>query len=123
MREPSLERFVGGVIQEEFQGAPLAPQALAALVAYLRALDPGTCADSAAPITLAAAADDVRRALAATETMAPPMASLLLLSAQDGVGRIVETGMKQDWSWGHSARRYSELYARIVRKTRQAVTV
>ena len=29
-------------------------------------------------------------------------------------GRLVETGMRQDWSWRHSARQYAQLYADMV---------
>ena len=35
--------------------------------------------------------------------------------------RIVETGMRQDWSWNESARKYAELYADIQKK-RQSIT-
>lgn len=35
--------------------------------------------------------------------------------------QIVETGMRQDWSWGASAKRYAELYRRTIAKTPTAV--
>lgn len=88
-RDPSLEHFVHSVIVEEFQGHEPPPQALASLIAYLRALDPAQCA-TAGPITLAHAADDVRRAISAAETTDAATASLTLLAAQDAMGRIVE---------------------------------
>jgi hypothetical protein len=88
-REPSLEHFVHGVIVEEFQGEALTDQGLAGVVAYLRASVIGACAGERA-ITLASAADDVRRAVAAAEGADAPTARLLLLAAQDGLGRIVE---------------------------------
>jgi cytochrome c553 len=87
-REPSLERFVRGVIEEEFQGPPPTAQAMAGLLAYLRALQP--CAAPEASASVAAAGDDVRRALAAALSAEPATGSLLLLAAQDAVGRIVE---------------------------------
>lgn len=87
--EPSLERFVHNVIEEEFQGEPPPAQAFAGLIAYLRALDAQSCA-AEAPITLANAANDVHRALAATRTADAPTARLLLYAAQDSIGRIVE---------------------------------
>ena len=87
-RDPSLEHFVRGVIVEEFQGAAPPAQAEAGLFAYLRALE--QCAPGMAPVTLAGAAGDVRRALAAAESADAPTARLLLLAAQDGMGRIVE---------------------------------
>jgi starch synthase len=33
--------------------------------------------------------------------------------------RIIETGMRQDWSWSASARRYEELYQRTVAQKRE----
>lgn len=89
-REPSLEVFVRGVIEEEFQGAPLPAQAFDGMIAYLRALRLRACPAGDTPITLASAADDVRRALAVAETAEPATASLLLAAAQDAIGRIVE---------------------------------
>lgn len=90
-REPSLEAFVRGVIVEEFQGEPPTTQAFAGMIAYLRALRLRACpSDDVAPVTLATAADDVRRALAAAEGADAETAPLLLLATQDSVGRIVE---------------------------------
>lgn len=90
LHEPSLDAFVHSVIVEEFQGAPPPQQAFDALIAYLGALDADTCPATPAPVTLAHAADDVRRALAAARSGDAPTASLLLYAAQDGMGRIVE---------------------------------
>ena len=87
--DPSLEHFVRSVIEEEFQGPPPSAQAFDGLIAYLRAHDLSACA-AETPITLASAADDVRRALAAAQTADAPTASLLLYAAQDSIGRIVE---------------------------------
>jgi hypothetical protein len=86
----SLEHFTQAVIGEEFQGPAPPPQAFAALIAYLRALDAGACPPGEVALTLAAAADDVRRALSATQGGEPATASLLALSAQDAMGRIAE---------------------------------
>jgi len=88
-REASLERFTRGVIVEEFASEALTEQALAGVVAYLRAMDESACA-SEGPVTLGAAADDVRRAVAAAQAADAPTASLLLRAAQDAIGRIVE---------------------------------
>ena len=89
--EPSLEAFVRGVIVEEFQGPPPPRAALDGVLAYLRALDPAACATAPSAITLASAADDVRRAVAAAGRDADAAtASLLLYAAQDAVARIVE---------------------------------
>lgn len=88
-RDPSLEHFVRGVIVEEFQGEAPPRQAFEALLAYLRALDGAACPGAAA-ITLQSAADDVRRAVSAAEHGDSETASLVLLAAQDAIGRIVE---------------------------------
>jgi hypothetical protein len=89
-REPSLEAFVRGVIEEEFQGEAPPAQALDGVIAYLRALDATACPEGAAPVTLQTAADDVRRAVAAAEGADAATARLVLLAAQDAIGRIVE---------------------------------
>jgi starch synthase len=34
---------------------------------------------------------------------------------------LIATGMRQDWSWGSSARKYSELYEKTLSKARQGV--
>jgi hypothetical protein len=89
-RDASLEHFVHGVIVEEFQGHEPSGEALASVIAYLRALDEGECDRGAAPVTLATAAEDVRRAVGAADGAEPAMARLVLLTAQDAMGRIVE---------------------------------
>ncbi len=90
LNDPSLDHFVGGVIEEEFQGQPPPPQAFAGVIAYLRALDANACPAAETPVTLSHTADDVHRALAAAQSANGPTAGLLLYAAQDGVGRIVE---------------------------------
>lgn len=87
-RDASLAHFVRGVIVDEFQGQPPPDQAFEALLAYLNALE--ACPIEPAPLTLGDAANDVRRALAAAEAADPPTAALLLLAAQDAIGRIAE---------------------------------
>jgi hypothetical protein len=89
-RDLSLEHFVRSVIVEEFQGEPPPAQAFEGLIAYLRSLDAKACPIGPTPVTLASAADDVRRALAAAESADAATARLVLLAAQDAVGRIVE---------------------------------
>lgn len=88
-RDPSLEHFVSGVIVDEFQGQRLPDEAFAALIAYLGSLRDDSCTGSV-EITFADAASDVRRALNAATVSRPQTASLLLLAAQDAIGRIVE---------------------------------
>jgi hypothetical protein len=90
-REPSLAAFIHSVMVEEFQGAEPSATTVESVLAYLRALDEGECSGRRAqPVTLASTADDVRRAVAATDGADAETASLLLLSAQDAMGRIVE---------------------------------
>jgi hypothetical protein len=90
-RDPSLEHFVHGVIVEEFQGAPPPPATMQALLSYLRALNADACVAAEIAITLRTAADDVRRAVSAAQTMGDRTTSgLLLAAAQDAMGRIVE---------------------------------
>lgn len=91
VEDPSLDHFVAGVIEQEFQGEPLPSEAFAALIAYLRALDHGACQTGNQRLTLALAADDVRRALAASGAAADRgTARLLLLAVQDGLGLVAE---------------------------------
>lgn len=90
-REPSLNVFIHGVMVEEFQGEEPSAATMESVISYLRALDEGECdSRGGQPITLTSSADDVRRALAATDGADEETASLLLLSAQDAMGRIVE---------------------------------
>lgn len=89
-RDASLEHFVAGVIVEEFQGEAPPTQAFAGLIAYLRALDQSACPGGEIAFTLAAATSDVYRALNAAQTADAATASLLLLAAQDAMGRIAE---------------------------------
>lgn len=88
--DPSLDHFVHSVIVEEFQGADPPAQALGAVIAYLNALNPARC-DAWGRVTLASAAQDVRRALrAAQATQDSATANLANLAARDRIGYIVE---------------------------------
>jgi hypothetical protein len=89
-REPSLEAFVESVIVDEFQGAPPSPRVRAALLAYLGAIRTEACGDAEA-VTMAALADDARRAFAAAGASDDAaLRDLLLLATQDALARIVE---------------------------------
>jgi hypothetical protein len=90
LNDPSLEHFVHSVIVDEFQGAEPPPQAFESIIAYLRAQNVRSCPPDAEAVTLRSAADDVRRAMAAAATADDPTAHLVLLAAQDAMGRIVE---------------------------------
>lgn len=90
LRDPSLEHFVHGVMVEEFQGEEPSAEVMASLIAYMRALDQGECARGMAAVTLASAAEDVRRAIAAADGANAETSRLVLLAAQDAMGRVVE---------------------------------
>lgn len=91
-RDPSLEHFVASVIEEEFQGEAPPPRAFAGLIAYLRALRTRSCpAEAETRLTLAHAANDVRRALAAGEASGDEAsAHLARFAARERIGFIVE---------------------------------
>ena len=98
LNDPSLEHFAHSVMTEEFQGPEPSPQAFAGVIAYLRALDTHTCSLAETPETLARAADDVRRALAAAQNTDAPTARLVLYATQDAVGRVVERLPARDFA-------------------------
>jgi len=88
---PTLAEFTRNVIEQEFQGERPPTQAFEGVLAYMRALRLRACpAEHLSAVSLATAADDVRRTLAATREADAPTRSLLLLAAQDAVGRVVE---------------------------------
>ncbi|MGD9979961.1 MAG: hypothetical protein AB7H66_15730 [Hyphomonadaceae bacterium] len=89
-RDPSLEHFLRSVVVEEFQGEEPSDATMRSLLAYLRALDEGECSSGATAITLSSAAEDVRRAVTAADDADAGTARLVLLAAQDAMGRIVE---------------------------------
>jgi hypothetical protein len=89
--EPSLTRFAAKVIEEEFQGAPPPAQAFDGVIAYLKALDPQHCpARAEDALSVETAADDVRRPLAAAPKSNAATAKLLLLAAQEAMGRLAD---------------------------------
>lgn len=90
LRDPSLEHFVHGVMVEEFQGEEPSVEVMASVIAYMRALNEGECARGMSPVTLTSAAEDVRRAIAAADGASVETSRLVLLAAQDAMGRIVE---------------------------------
>jgi len=86
----SLHDFIRGVVVEEFQGAG-DPTVIAALTAYVAALERDACPSPArtrAPLSVGSAADDVRRAVAALPH--DPTQAAVALAARDIIGRIVE---------------------------------
>jgi hypothetical protein len=97
-RDPAsgaLERFVHGLIVEEFDG-PEPPQLVQrGLAAYLRSMDAASCAvDAREPITLTSLIDDSRRAIAsavfAWSAGDRPAARLMVAAARSRLGLINE---------------------------------
>ncbi len=88
-REPSLDAFMRSVIVDEFQGAPPSDAMMAALHAYIAALEP---CDGETPLTLTDGLNDARRAIAAAghANSDPATSRLAALAAQDALARITE---------------------------------
>ncbi|HEY2178244.1 MAG TPA: hypothetical protein VGH15_06645 [Caulobacteraceae bacterium] len=81
---PDLERFIHGLVTQEFDGPEPPPAVLKGLAAYVRALSPAAC-PAAATEAVSAAADlaDARRAV---------RASLAALARHDGATAVVIVG-------------------------------
>ena len=93
--DPALERFIHGLIVEEFDGAEPPPSVLAGLGAYVRAVGQGSCGRGGREaVTLDGAAGDVARALAAarfaTDAGDSPAARLLVSAARSALGLLDE---------------------------------
>lgn len=94
----ALERFITGLIVEEFNGAPPPPAVLAGLAAYVRALSPNCPAPGQTPISVASITDNARRAVAAAQSAltAPnsvpdrATAEVMLLAARGQLGALNE---------------------------------
>jgi hypothetical protein len=92
---PGLERFIHGLVTEEFDGAEPPPAVLAGLAAYVRALSPSACpAVATEPVTVEADAENSRRAvragLAALANNDPPTALVMVGAARTTLGDIAE---------------------------------
>lgn len=90
--ENSLHAFIGGALTEEFNAAPPPAAILDGLVAYVSALDEGSCPEGPVALTPRRAIGDVLRTLdAAGEAAArndKNSADFLLATAQALLGRI-----------------------------------
>ncbi len=94
-KEPSLENFTRGVIEDEFQGAPPHPVIFNGLVAYIRELNPALCRFSdPEPITLTGDIADLDRAaqtlVMALEKEDAAVADFLLVAIRGILGRMHE---------------------------------
>jgi hypothetical protein len=92
-RDPAggaLERFIHGLVAEEFDGPEPSPEILAGLAAYVRALRPEGCGRGDRPITLASRLADVEAAVALARDSRGETRRLLLAAARSTLGAIDE---------------------------------
>ena len=90
-----LERFIHGLVTEEFDGAEPPPAVLAGLAAYVRAMSPAACpAGAAQTVSVEADIADARRAvragLAALARHDAPSAVVMVEAARSVLGAIAE---------------------------------
>jgi hypothetical protein len=84
----ALERFIRGLIVEEFDGPEPSPTVLRGLADYVRALGPRPCTRGDEPIALEARLRDVEAAVALAHTADPPTRHLLFGAARTGLGAV-----------------------------------
>lgn len=90
-RDPAggaLERFIRGLIVEEFDGPEPPPAVLRGLADYVRALGPGPCRRGDEAIALKARLGEVEAAVELAATADAPTRRLLLGAARTGLGAI-----------------------------------
>ncbi len=98
--DPTLQSFIRGLVVDEFDGLEPAPRSLAALAAYVRAVQPAGCrASEAKPLTLAQAVGEVVLGLSVARTEA---------NRGDGAGARLALGGVRD-RLGVIAARYAGL--------------
>jgi len=86
----ALENFIHGLVTEEFDGPEPPPEVLAALGAYVRALQPGACHGGERPLRLADQLAEVETAIALARTSDGDTRRLLLAAARSTLGAIDE---------------------------------
>ncbi|MEA3060248.1 MAG: hypothetical protein QOJ94_29 [Sphingomonadales bacterium] len=92
-RDPAggaLERFIHGLVAEEFDGPQPSPEVLAGLAAYVRALRPEGCGRGDRPITLDSRLADIEAAVALARDSRGETRRLLLAAARSTLGAIDE---------------------------------
>lgn len=90
-----LERFIHGLVTEEFDGHEPPPAVLAGLAAYVRALSPNTCPKASSQALRAAeGVDDARRAILAAigalDRRDAPTAEAMAMAARAALGALAE---------------------------------
>jgi hypothetical protein len=93
--DPALERFIGGIVTQEFDGAEPPAAVMAGLAAYVRALSPGACpAAEREPLRAATYVGNARRAvqtaIAALDHKDPATAAFMADAARGQLGLIYE---------------------------------
>ena len=92
--DPELERFLHGLVVEEFDGPEPPPVVLKGLAAYVRAMDPGLCPAGPRPLRAAAWIADAGRDAATAATLAGrgdrPGALVMIQAARARLGDLDE---------------------------------
>jgi hypothetical protein len=92
-RDPAggaLERFIRGLIVEEFDGPEPPPAVLAGLAAYVRTIGPRGCGKGTAPVRMDSRLADVETALRLADRADAATARLLIGAARSSLGAIDE---------------------------------
>jgi hypothetical protein len=89
-RDPALERFIRGLVTQEFDGPEPAPDVLAGLAAYVRALRPEGCGRGDRPIRLGERLGEAEAAVALARGSEGETRRLLLAAARSTLGAIDE---------------------------------
>ena len=86
----ALERFIHGLVVEEFDGPEPASAVLDGLAAYVRAIRPEACRGADEPISLAKRLDEAESAVKLARGADPETRRLLLAAARSALGAIDE---------------------------------
>jgi hypothetical protein len=89
-RGRALERFIHGLIVEEFDGPEPAPAVLDGLAAYVRSIKAEGCRGSSVPVTLEGRLDEVETALSLAREADAETARLLIAAARSTLGAVDE---------------------------------
>jgi hypothetical protein len=99
--KPDLERFIHGLITQEFDGPEPPTRVLSGIVTYVRSIAAANCGSADMPLTVDRLLGDVDKALElARSEHDPATARLLIGAARSNLGRINERfqmpGLEQD---------------------------
>ncbi len=111
----ALERFIHGLVVEEFDGPEPAPAVLDGLAAYVRAIRPEACRGTSAPISLAARLDEAERAVRLARDSDPATRRLLLAAARSALGAVDERFRLPGLEAGRSLLRQADGELRAIR--------